>query len=129
MILLSNANRIDSFVQFMTVLIIFLFVLIVTYVVTKWISKFQKTQSVGTNLEVIETQRISSTKYLQIVRAGEKYLVIAVCRDTVTMLAEIPKESLLFSPKENSSTTDFKEILDRMKHVVGTKEEPANREK
>lgn len=129
MILLSNAARIDSYVQFMTVLIIFLFVLIVTYVVTKWISKFQKTQSCGTNLEVIETQRISATKYLQIVRAGEKYLVIAVCKDTVTMLTEIPKESIQFLSNENGFQTDFKDILDRMKHAAGAKEKPVDREK
>ena len=115
MILLSAAGQMDSFLQFITVLFIFLFVLVITYVVTRWISKFQKTQSTGKNIEVIETQRITSTKYLQIVRAGDKYFVIAVCKDTVTMLTEIPKESIQFENHETTENLSIKEIWEKVK--------------
>ena len=118
MILLTESGQVDSFVQFVTVLLLFLVVLVITYGVTRWISGIQKTQMVGRNMEVVDTMRISSSKYLQIVRAGDKYLAIAVCKDTVTMLAEIPKESLML---QNNMQTGgyqpgFREILEKIKN-------------
>ncbi len=118
MILLTESGQVDSFVQFITVLLLFLVVLVITYVVTRWISGIQKTQMVGRNMEIVDTMRISSSKYLQIVRAGDKYLVIAVCKDTVTMLSEIPKESLIMqdSSQMNGYQPGFREILEKIKN-------------
>ena len=118
MILLTESGRIDSFVQFVTVLLLFLIVLFITYGVTRWISGIQKTQMMGRNMELIDTMRISSTKYLQIVRAGDKYLVIAVCKDTVTMLAEISKDSLVMEQiaPGDGYQLGFREILEKFKH-------------
>jgi len=118
MILLTESGQVDSFVQFVTVLLLFLVVLVITYGVTRWISGIQKTQMVGRNMEIVDTMRISSSKYLQIVRAGDKYLVIAVCKDTVTMLSEIPKESLIMqdSSQMNGYQPGFREILEKIKN-------------
>ena len=118
MILLTESGRIDSFVQFVTVLLLFLMVLFITYGVTRWISGIQKTQMMGRNMEIIDTMRISSTKYLQIVRVGDKYLVIAVCKDTVTLLAEISKDSLVMEQtvQGNSYQLGFREILEKFKN-------------
>ena len=120
MILLTGSNRINSFVQFITVLLIFLIVLVITYVVTKWIAKFQKTQTVGSNIEVIETQRITTSKYIQIVKIGERYFAIAVCKDTVTMLSEINKEEISFNHEEQGTTMDFKTIWEKVKTSART---------
>lgn len=118
MILLTESGQADSFVQFVTVLLLFLFVLIITYGVTRWISGIQKTQMMGRNMEVIDTMRISSTKYLQIVRTGDKYLVIAVCKDTVTMLTEIEGDCLIYktSDQGNGYQLGFHEILEKIKN-------------
>jgi len=118
MILLTESGQVDSFVQFVTVLLLFLVVLVITYGVTRWISGIQKTQMVGRNMEIVDTMRISSSKYLQIVRAGEKYLVMAVCKDTVTMLAEISKESLVLQDNSqmNGCYPGFREILEKIKN-------------
>ena len=118
MILLTESGHAESFVQFVTVLLLFLFVLVITYGVTRWISGIQKTQMMGRNMEVIDTMRISSTKYLQIVRTGDKYLVIAVCKDTVTMLTEIEGDCLTYktSDQVNGYQLGFHEILEKIKN-------------
>ncbi len=108
-ILLSG--RTDGYVQFITVLIIFVLVLAVTALVTKWIASYQKEQSVNVNIEVIETTRISNNKYIQVIRLGERYVAVAVCKDTVTLLGEIPKEQL--KERNGSPNFRFKDILDR----------------
>ena len=130
MILLTESGQVDSFVQFVTVLLLFLVVLVITYGVTRWISGIQKTQMVGRNMEIVDTMRISSSKYLQIVRAGDKYLVIAVCKDTVTLLAEISGESLTLQDNSQMSgyQPGFREILEKIKSQ-GLKEKTTDEEK
>ena len=112
-----------SYAQFITVLLIFVVVLGITAVVTRWLASYQKQQSVNENIEVIDTTRIANNKYIQIIRAGEKYMVIAVCKDTVTMLGEIPEDSLKATrPVQNFG---FKELLDKAMNKKGTaREEP-----
>lgn len=115
MVLLTQGAGV--YAQFITVLLIFAVVLGVTAYVTKWMANYQKQQSVNVNIEVIETTRIANNKFIQIIRAGSKYFVIAVCKDTVTMLGEIPEDTLKEGkPAQNFS---FKELLEK---AAGKKE-------
>ena len=71
MIILTG--KADSYAQFITVLFIFVAVLAVTALVTKWIAGYQKQQGAAGNIEVRETVRIANNKYIQLVRIGESY--------------------------------------------------------
>lgn len=102
----------SGYAQFVAVLVIFVLVLGITALITKWISGYQKQQNANSNIEVIETNRLTNNKYLQIIRVGETYMAIAVCKDTVTMLGEIPAEQLRISETGNSGM-GFKELFDR----------------
>lgn len=115
--LLTVSNGMNSFLQLITILIIFVFVLLITWVATKWIANVQGEKTGGTNVEVIETSRLTANKYIQIIRAGEKYLAIAVCKDTVTMLAEIPAEQIHLAEKQTGSIPDFKKIFEKARKV------------
>lgn len=90
MILLTSS--LESFLQLIGVLLIFVFVLVLTYATSKWIGGYQKTQMTGRGLQIVETVRIAGNKYIQIIKTGEVYLVIAVGKDTVTMLAKLTRE-------------------------------------
>ena len=113
--LLSIQSGIDSVVQFMTVLIMFVFVLGITYFTTRYIAKIQKGQMSNKNMELIDTLRISNNKYLQIARVGERYYCMAVCKDTVTLLGEIQKEELVFYENDASAGMDFHAVLEGFK--------------
>ena len=123
--LLTVPERADSAAQFLTVLILFVLVLAITAFTTRWIAGYQKQQNLNGNIEVIETQRISTGKYLQIIRVGEKYLAVAVCKDTVTMLTEVPKEQMVFRETGGKSATSFAELFEKMKKInSGKNQEP-----
>jgi flagellar protein FliO/FliZ len=62
-------------------------------------------------MEIVETLRMANNKYLQIVRVGQKYLAVAVCKDSVTMLTEIPKDDLCFSEGNSGGLSGFKDVL------------------
>lgn len=109
--LLSVSKSIDSYMQFMTVLILFLFVLLVTYWVTKWTAGYQRVKTANANMEIVETIPLSNNKYVQIIRVGRKYLAVAICKDTVTMLSEIPEEDLSFPEGSLGSASTFRDVL------------------
>ena len=109
--LLTVSNSANSYLQFMTVLILFVFVLAITYWTTKWIAGYQKGKGANANLEVIETVQIANNKYVQIIRVGQKYLAVAIGKDSVTMLAEVPEDQMTFSSSANNEQMSFKELF------------------
>ena len=100
--LLTGTGRTDSYLQFLTVLILFVFVQRITWVTTRWIANYQKGRALSGNLEVVETLRITGNKFLQIVRAGKKYLVIAVGKDEIHMLTELTEDEVTTLKEHNT---------------------------
>lgn len=119
-----TADRVDSFAQLITVLVIFILVLAATLFTTKWIAGYQKGQNKGKNVEVVETYPIGNGKYIQIVRLAQTYAAIAVCKDTVTMLAEIPKEEITFPDKDGGMSLHFRDLLKKAKDELPEEEIP-----
>ena len=113
--LLTGTGRMDSYLQFLTVLILFVFVLGITWATTRWIANYQKGKALSSNLEVVETLRITGNKFLQIVRAGKKYLVIAVGKDEIHMLTELTEDEVTMLREHNTQSPDFKSILEKFK--------------
>ena len=66
----------------------------------------------------METFRISNTKYIQILKIGAKYIVIAVCKENVTFLTELKEEELDMEHLTKSmSDLSFQEVFQRVKGV------------
>ncbi len=114
--MLLTSNTIDGYAQLITVLLIFVVVLAITAVVTKYIAKYQKQSSANANIEILETVKVSATKYVQLVRIGDTYVAMAVCKDTVTKLCEVPKEQLSLGGAEDNNSFSFKELLNSALH-------------
>ncbi len=100
--------------QLITVLFLFIIVLGATYYVTMWIARYQKSASIGANMEIMETLRLSNTKYMQIVRVSKKYLVIAVSKDTVTLLGELGEDEYEPPHITKGEQPDFSKELTKM---------------
>ncbi len=116
MITLSGINS-NSFAEVMTVLIIFVFVLALTYFVTRFIAGYQKGKTFSGNVEILETRKISQNKYIQIVRIGEKYLALGIGKDEMNVLTEINKEELVLQEVEPIQPfVSFKNFLEQAKN-------------
>ena len=119
MVIASMSSRIEAFAQLITLLIIFIFVLAVTYYVTRFVGNYQKNKLSGSNINILETMRIANNKYIQIVKIGSRVFAIAVAKDTVSYLCELDEDELIY--KESSSgkmlinNDNFKEILEKLK--------------
>ncbi|MCQ2549852.1 MAG: flagellar biosynthetic protein FliO [Lachnospiraceae bacterium] len=119
--LLTGFSTINSIAQFFTILVIFLFVLGITYFATRFVAKYQKDSMVSGNMEVLESLRLGNGKVLQLVRAVDKYFVIALGKDTVTMLVEVDSAQIQKVEMQDGKPLDFKEILSNAKNSLNGK--------
>ena len=124
-ILLSSSFH--SLVQLICALIIFAFVLGITYLTTRWMGGFQKSRSNNKNLHIIETINVGNNKYISIVEAGTVYLVVSVGKDEVHLLTQLTREQLKdFSfehVEEKESQESFTEILEKLKDKLPKKQD------
>ncbi|MCR4791233.1 MAG: flagellar biosynthetic protein FliO [Lachnospiraceae bacterium] len=109
---LLSTSTLSDIAQFFTVLIVFIAVLVITMLCTKWIGNFQKIQGASGSAEVIETVRIAPGKWIQIIRIGKKYKAIAICKDTVTYLGEVDEADL--KTDDTSEKKSFSEVLSKV---------------
>ncbi len=127
MILASTAGSwLSSLGQFMSVLAIFVVVLLLTWLTTRWIAGYQQGQMHNQNLRIVETLKLTVNNYIQIVEAGDIYLVIAVSKDHIEKLAEITKDQLKEGTLDAAGQKmdmgeSFRDILDKVKHHLPKK--------
>ena len=81
MFVLAGLNsRWEAFAQLLTLLVIFIFVLALTYFATRWAGSMQKNKMAGSNIQILETMRVTNSKYIQIVKIAN-YKIPSVCHN------------------------------------------------
>ena len=124
MILLSSTG--ENIFQLIIVLFCFLIVLALTYYVTRWVAGYQKSQSISKNLSVVETLKLTTNKYIQLIQAGkDTYYVIAIGKDEITVLGQLSGERLKEMPSQNmtipTAKGDFADALQKFKEHLPKK--------
>jgi len=122
MFLMKSSASMESIGQLIVLIILFLFVLFLAYMAARITGSFQSNaMNKKSNIKVIEVFRLSNNKYIEIVRIGEHYLALAICKDSVTLLKELDQSEV----REHEVTMEpinFKNILDKMKNERKDKE-------
>lgn len=121
--LLVTTSTIDSAAQLLTVIVLFIVVLIATWLTTRYIAGVQKGKLSGSNFETVDTFRLSQNKYVQIMRIGHKYLAVAVCKDTVTVLCELQEDEITFRDEAfTQKAVSFEDFFNKAKEIAGKKQ-------
>lgn len=115
----AGTSGLGSFFRLVGVLLIFVFVLAITYVSTRWIATYQRGMNANKNIQVLETFRITNNKYIQIVKIGKACLAIAVCKDTISVLCRLEEDELEWKPDSDAPVSgmpeNFADILSKLK--------------
>lgn len=120
-------SSLESFLELVGALIIFAFVLLITFLTTRWIGGYQQTFTSNKNLRLIESIRVGNNKMISIVAAGDKFLVVAIGKDEITLLTELSEEQLkdaselLKVQKQNQES--FQEIFTKIKEKLPKKQD------
>ena len=113
---------VNSITQLLTLIFIFVVVVVIAMLATRFIVKYQRGANNAANIEVIETYRLTANKFVQIVRVGEKYLAIAIGKDEVSFLTELSPDELTFAPQNDGVMPDFAGLLAKFKDSFGDKD-------
>ena len=117
------SGTLDSIIKLISVLLIFVLVLVLTYITTYWMGNVQKKRTTNKNLSVIETINVGNNKFISLVEVGKVYLLISMGKDEVNFLTRINREDLKdFSfEKRNEFTNNqesFQQILNKFKDKI-----------
>ena len=114
----------ESLIQLIVVLIIFAFVLAMTVITTRFIGGYQKLKMSNKNMQLVETLRLSNTKYLALMKVANKYVVIGVGKDEINKIieldeGEIPDVQPVEEGKPDRLAEGFQDILEKFKNKKG----------
>lgn len=115
MILALN-NQTNGFVQFLTVFVLFILVLVICAFTTRFVAGYQKGKMMSGNIHVLETLKIANNKFIQIVRIGDKIYAIGVSKDSFTVIGELNEDSLVFKDDSEGGNSSFADILQNAKN-------------
>lgn len=116
MVLVQSTSDLKSIGQLICSVLLFLFVLFLAYAAARFAGSFQSNVlNRHSNIQVIEAFRLSNNKMVEIVKIGNRYLALAVCKDSITVLSELD-ESEIKEQEVSLKPIDFNSILDKIKH-------------
>lgn len=113
--MLIAISTLDNVARFISVLLIFVFVLFITFFSTRYIANFQKTKMSNSNIKIIEVAKITTNKYIEIVKIGDEYFALAIGKDNVEVISKLNEESLNLNVENAQEVTSFKDILEKFK--------------
>jgi flagellar protein FliO/FliZ len=118
------ASSFESFIQLLGALLIFAFVLGITYLATRWMGGLSKSHCNNKNLRIVETIGVGNNKYISIVEVGTVYLVVSVGKEEVHLLAQLTRDELkdLSFEEEKDKQESFAEIMDKLKDKLPKKQ-------
>ena len=126
-VLLSLSASMESFLQLISALLIFAFVLLITYFTTRWVGSYQRVRMKSRNLQVIESLSAGNNKSICLIKAGTEYLVVAIGKDEIHPLTTLKEEQLTdvsFLDEDVNvavSGESFQEILGQLKDKMSKK--------
>jgi len=103
----------DRILHLLTAIIVFVFVLFITFYTTRWVAGFAKKQQYNRNIELIETFKIAQNKHIAIIRVAKDYLVIGVGKDEISILDKLQEEDIDLKETRSANVPDFSALIDK----------------
>ena len=117
----------ESFLQLISLVLILVFVLVITYIATRWIGGYQKAHMKSKNLQMLETIPAGNNKMISLIKVGTVYLVVSIGKDEIHPLATLTEEQLTDFSFMNDATVgtisseSFQEIFGQLKDKMSKK--------
>ncbi|SHO49849.1 flagellar biosynthetic protein FliO [Anaerocolumna xylanovorans] len=117
-IFVSGLSGVDNFLQLLGVILLFVVVLVITYLTTKFVGGVKMGTLKDSNFKVIDTYKLMQNKYLQIIKVGTRYFVIAVGKDDIRLLTELKEDEITVKDRSTKQNNNFQDILKAFKKQI-----------
>lgn len=109
--LITKYSTFAGIFKLIFLVIIFIVILVLSYLVTKWYANSGLVKNKTNNIEIKESFQLAPGKTISIVRIGEKYVALAQFKDNVVRLAELTEEELILNREVEISDSSFKDVF------------------
>lgn len=109
--LITKYSTFAGIFKLIFLVIIFIVILVLSYLVTKWYANSGLVKNKTNNIEIKESFQLAPGKTISIVRIGEKYVALAQFKDNVVKLAELTEEELILNREVEISDSFFKDVF------------------
>jgi flagellar protein FliO/FliZ len=111
-----GATNMENFSQMIGLVFLLIIILIAAYFTSKFVGGIKLGQLKNSNFKVIDSYRISPNKVIQIVKIGNKYMVIAIAKDTINVITELEEAEVLIKEVHQGERQNFKQILEKLRN-------------
>ena len=106
----------DSIWQLAGLFLLLIIILVAAYYTSRLIGGIKLGQMKKSNFQVIDTYRVTPNKALQIVKIGNKYVVIAIGKDDIHFITELDEAEVIVRDSNQGEKQNFKQILEKLKN-------------
>ena len=106
----------DSLWQLVSLVLILVIILVAAYYTSRIIGGIKLGQMKKSNFQVIDSYRVTPNKALQIVKIGNKYVVISIGKDNISYITELDESEVVIKEPYQGDKKSFKQILDKLKN-------------
>lgn len=106
----------DSPWQLVSLVLILVIILVAAYYTSRIIGGIKLGQMKKSNFQVIDSYRVTPNKTLQIVKIGNKYVVISIGKDNISYITELDESEVVIKEPSQGGKQNFKQILDKLKN-------------
>ena len=110
------AGTYDSIGQLVGLVAILIIILVAAYYTSRFIGGIKLGQMKKSNFQVIDTYRVTANKALQLIKVGNKYVVISIGKDEINYITELEEAEVIIRESNQGETQSFKQILDKLKN-------------
>jgi len=111
----EGINTTDNVLQLVGLLLLLIVILIAAYYTSKFVGGIKLGQLKNSNFKVIDSYRFSQNKALQIVKIGNKFIVISIGKDTINYITELDETEILMKEINSKDKLSFKQVLEKLK--------------
>ena len=112
----QGASSYDSILQLVGLVFLLIIILVAAYYTSKFIGGIKLGQMKKSNFQVIDSYRVTPNKVLQIVKIGNKYVVVAIGKDNINFITELDESEVIIRESQQGEKQSFKQILDKLKN-------------
>ena len=109
--LITKYSTFAGIFKLIFLVIIFIVILVLSYLVTKWYANSGLVKNKTNNIEIKESFQLAPGKTISIIRIGEKYVAVAQSKEKIVKLTELTEDQLDFNEKNEIQDTSFKAVF------------------
>ena len=115
--LMVKRGTFDSFLNIVSLVLIFVVILFLAYITAKIAAKYQGNINSKSNMKIIESIRVGGNKYLSIVKIGDDYYAIGVGKDEINLIDKLDSNNVYtsFYDKNVDQGIEFKELFSNIR--------------